>query len=201
MIVYVIRNAINGKVYVGQTIHDNVNRRWAQHRYAAAKGEVLPVYIAMRKHGIDNFSIHVLAANIETKTNLNIAEIEWIKLLRARDSRYGYNKSIGGNDGGLEREYLSVESLKRRRERMLGTARHRGYRHTDETKERIRQKKTGVNYSEETKQKKRESMLTKWRNDEAYRSKMQIRSDRQRGQKRPHASIWMTRVWANRKNK
>lgn len=47
MIVYQIKNLINNKVYIGQTVQEDM-RRWKEHKSASKKGK-LPLYNSMRK--------------------------------------------------------------------------------------------------------------------------------------------------------
>src|SRR5208282_2526537 len=59
-VVYLIRNLINGKVYVGQTTL-TLRDRWNCH-LSAARNTSKPSYFqrAIKKYGADNFSIEVL---------------------------------------------------------------------------------------------------------------------------------------------
>ena len=56
MFVYKITNKVNPRVYVGLTVC-TLEKRWREHRSAANTGVEKPLYRAMRKHGIENFSI------------------------------------------------------------------------------------------------------------------------------------------------
>lgn len=55
--IYKITNLVNGKSYIGQSKH--ILRRWTQHRYDS-KNEQLPLYRAIQKYGIENFSFEIL---------------------------------------------------------------------------------------------------------------------------------------------
>ena len=58
--IYKIENLVNGKIYIGQSI--NIERRWQGHR-KGIKSRVdkeKPLYRAMNKYGIENFSFEVL---------------------------------------------------------------------------------------------------------------------------------------------
>lgn len=88
--IYVIKNDINNKLYVGQTVTTILNR-WYHHLDAYTR-EDWHLYRAMRKYGIEHFSIELL----EECPNDIIDEREkyWINKL---DTYYhGYNMTIGG---------------------------------------------------------------------------------------------------------
>lgn len=55
--IYLIRNTINQKNYVGQSKH--ILRRWTEHKYDS-KDIDYPLYAAFRKYGINNFEFSIL---------------------------------------------------------------------------------------------------------------------------------------------
>ena len=89
--IYYIKNSVNGKIYVGQTV-TGLAKRWGQHK-AAVKNKRSKLYAAMRKHGTENFSIHKMCSckNVE---ELNRAEEFLIARLNAAGN--GYNIRAGG---------------------------------------------------------------------------------------------------------
>ena len=100
--IYQITNDINGKIYVGKTVKNNIQERWKEHLkdYKKSRCEKRPLYDAMNKYGPENFSIKELEeCSLE---ELNDKEIYWIEKL---DSfRYGYNATAGG-DGKQTADY------------------------------------------------------------------------------------------------
>lgn len=56
--IYCIENSINSHKYIGQT-RTTIKRRWDKHLSDAKKSQQV-LYRAMRKYGIENFSIRVL---------------------------------------------------------------------------------------------------------------------------------------------
>ena len=56
--IYIIRNTINNKVYIGQT-RTSVNQRWLEHLRHARYGDQV-INRAMRKYGINKFYIETL---------------------------------------------------------------------------------------------------------------------------------------------
>lgn len=97
MFVYLATNEINGKQYIGQTIR-SVARRWTQHRSEARCRRGSLVGAAIRKYGIDNFSI-VTIAEAETLGELNELERQCISKYHTL-APTGYNLDQGGKNGG-----------------------------------------------------------------------------------------------------
>lgn len=89
--IYKITNNINGKAYIGQSIH--VEERLRQHQTQYTYKDIdKPLYLAFTKYGIENFSFEVLEECKEE--NLNEREIYWIDYY---DTYYnGYNANRGG---------------------------------------------------------------------------------------------------------
>ena len=55
MVIYKFENKINGKVYIGQTIQ-KLSKRISSHKYPSGNKN-LPIDAAIKKYGIENFSI------------------------------------------------------------------------------------------------------------------------------------------------
>lgn len=94
--IYKITNKVNGKVYIGQSV--NIKNRWKRHRKTPYdpndKSYDLPLYRAIRKYSLDNFSFEILEeCNIE---ELNEKEIYWIKYYNTTNEENGYNLKEGG---------------------------------------------------------------------------------------------------------
>lgn len=103
--IYIIKNKINNKVYIGQTTQ-TINIRFTNHKMASRTGEDTKFYRAIRKYGENNFYIELLE-EVEIK-NLNEREKYWIKYY---DSYYnGYNSTLGG-DQPYKINYEKVEKL------------------------------------------------------------------------------------------
>jgi len=95
--VYLIKNLVNGKVYVGKTNH--MSHRWAQHVSASKRSHHHMLIVrAMRKHGIDNFVVEVLE-EFDTEDDALCAERRWIKHYSSTDLTRGYNLDSGGLGG------------------------------------------------------------------------------------------------------
>ena len=93
--IYKITNKVNNKVYIGQS--SDIKRRWRDHRSAAFNpkdnGYNYPLYKAIRKYGLDNFSFDILEEC--SQSDINEREIFYIKEYNAHGSG-GYNQDDGG---------------------------------------------------------------------------------------------------------
>ena len=97
---YVIRNSVNTKVYVGKT-YKQINSRFAEHLREAKNGDkTRPLHRAINAHGYDKFHIELIG-QYEVGA-LEEKEVEYISLYNSYNN--GYNATLGG-DG---RRYLSV---------------------------------------------------------------------------------------------
>ncbi len=99
MIIYKITNTINEKVYIGLTT-TSLKTRWQSHK-GSVKSNPRPLYRAMRKYGIENFTIEVID---ETDSMEKLAELErsYIKKYNSRDPQFGYNLAAGGQTSALD---------------------------------------------------------------------------------------------------
>jgi group I intron endonuclease len=96
MIVYKIRNKVNGKVYVGITIR-SVEARVRGHLRERKNPSLIQK--ALKKYGIQSFTVSVIDT-ADTRKVLCEKEIYWIKKLNCRPP-HGYNLTAGG-DGMLD---------------------------------------------------------------------------------------------------
>lgn len=106
--IYIIRNTINNKVYIGQT-RTSVEQRWKEHLRHAEYGDQV-INRAMKKYGVRNFYIETL--EICTIEELDQREMYYIDLYDSTDKTRGYNVSIGGNTPRFKRTVLSISELK-----------------------------------------------------------------------------------------
>ena len=110
--IYLIRNAVNGKGYVGITHVWPIDIRLHQHfayseelpaKAYMSNGRLRPLYAAMRKYGVDKFSIEVLGITMGQEGVYEAMELEknYIKDYETYGSgpmhkRNGYNVTEGG---------------------------------------------------------------------------------------------------------
>lgn len=106
--IYKITNKVNGKVYIGQTIH-TIEWRWNTHLLSAYNNRMgdhnVLFHRAIRKYGIDAFEVE----QIEKCNNSILSEREkyWIKKYDSYAN--GYNLTIGGEGA---RKYEDSDILK-----------------------------------------------------------------------------------------
>lgn len=132
--VYKITNKVTNKIYIGIT-NQGSGARYRHHWYESRIGEPSPIHRSMAKYGEDNFTLEIIDF-ADTYDELKEKEKYWIKQYNSTDKSIGYNLTEGG-DGTF------------------------GRKHSEETKERIRQKALGRKVSEETKKKMSETRLGK----------------------------------------
>lgn len=93
--IYLIRNLVNGKGYIGQTVN-KVARRFDQHKYSANRGSNDALHRAMRKYGIENFSVKEVVSC--ESLLLNDLERHYIQFYGTFASiGHGYNMTEGGD--------------------------------------------------------------------------------------------------------
>lgn len=141
MYVYKITNVLTNDVYVGKTIL-NLQERFSQHKHRSISGNTY-LYRAMRKYGIDNFCISEIESNVE---DLNEREKYWIATINPK-----YNMTSGG-DGGDTSLSDSYQRYMKNRPFLISGENNPFYgkRHSEETKQKIRNKKLGTKLSKET---------------------------------------------------
>lgn len=91
--VYKITNNINNKIYVGMTRY-TIQKRWQEHKNKYKKKNT-HLYFAMRKYGIENFSIEVIEECKEE--DLILREAYWIQFYNSYND--GYNMTEGKGEG------------------------------------------------------------------------------------------------------
>ena len=108
MHIYTIKNLVNGKMYVGQTIQSNAKMRWYAHCDMARKGKKSHLYDSMRKHGVENF-LWEIVDQANTISQLNELETAWANKLRNQGITLYNNRETGNN------KKHSIESIEKMR--------------------------------------------------------------------------------------
>ena len=107
-VIYKITNSINNKVYIGQTINE-LQGRWASHKNSHKREDKWGtlIYVAMRKHGVDNFSIQPVEEDIPIDI-LSSREVFWVKEYDSYTN--GYNMTHGGETAtSLEKSVIAYD--------------------------------------------------------------------------------------------
>lgn len=118
MVIYLITNNVNDKVYVGKTEHESPDKYYEYHLNRALIGDEnrdfynKPLYRAIRKYGKDSFSFQILDT-AESKDELNEKEIFYIDKY---DSYLGdgYNLTKGGDGGDTLSNHPDKEDIYKR---------------------------------------------------------------------------------------
>ena len=134
MIIYMAKNKVNGKIYIGQTVKSLETRR-GQHESATRKDNnkcFFHFHNALKRYGIDNFEWSIIdkASSIE---ELNEKEQAYIEQYESCDQSKGYNLNSGG--GSYKRTEIS---------RMLDSINRTGEKRSPETCRKIGESKKGV---------------------------------------------------------
>lgn len=92
--IYKITNIINNKIYIGKTSY-SVEDRFKQHIKDSVKDrcEKRPLYNAMNKYGVENFTVETIGEYPEEQ--LNEKEQYWIDYFHTYED--GYNATKGGD--------------------------------------------------------------------------------------------------------
>lgn len=158
MIVYLIRNIINGKGYVGQTVR-SLERRWKQHLSDSKKGSKLYIHSAIRKYGEENFEYCILEET-NNLSDLNRLEIEQI-IKQNTFGKNGYNLTRGGFGGS----FGYTRSLEIRKKISVG---NKGKKLSPEAKAKMSLSRKG---------KKRKPFSSEWRENISKSAKLKKLSD------------------------
>ena len=134
--IYVHVNKVNGKIYIGQTKSENLNRRW--NTDGSGYKTNTHFWNAIQKYGWDNFNHVVLVEDLSLE-EANLIEEELIKKYDSTNPKKGYNLRFGGNNSSF-----SEETINKFKEIRKGTQRGElnnfyGRRHSEETKQKLRE--------------------------------------------------------------
>ena len=90
--IYIIKNKINEKVYIGQTLL-SVEERFKQHTKPSNSKKHYKIYKAMNKYSVENFYYEILESDV-SEEDINEREIFWIE--KYDSFKNGYNSNPGG---------------------------------------------------------------------------------------------------------
>lgn len=107
--IYYIKNTINNKIYVGQSI--NIERRLYVHMYLLNKNQHCNTFLQMawNEYKEENFTQGILE-EVKEYEELNEREKYYVKKFSSNDYHFGYNLTEGGE--GKVRNMQTIEKIK-----------------------------------------------------------------------------------------
>lgn len=179
---YMLRNKINFKVYIGKTRRGEAER-FRQHVNTALSGKGFRVHAAIRKYGVDNFEVIHLGSATSTQ-NIDRFEKYCIDVFNACDREYGYNLTLGGDGGKLSEDTKKKMSIKATGRKLDEATKHKirlvhlGVKRSPEICARLSASRKGIKHPRhkvsmkkvwerpEHRDKCRQAMLVSWQNPE-----------------------------------
>jgi group I intron endonuclease len=141
MIVYLITNAANGKMYVGMTAA-TLKVRWRRHQKEARNGRNTYFCNAIRKYGALSFRPEVLLT-CESRKDAANSEKFYIRFFDLRDPNKGYNLTEGGE--GTWGWKHSEEAKRKMRQAKKGKSSHwKGKTRSEESRRKMSRAKKGI---------------------------------------------------------
>lgn len=142
--VYIVRNTVNEKVYIGKTQH--FSKRKADHLYCARLGDKRPLYCAIREFGTDKFEFSVIEECIDESSAIEKEEY-WISHFDSFNNGYNLTPSGGFHVGNKGRKF------------------------SEDHKRKISEAHKGKTFSEETRKKMSESAKKRLKENHPMRGK------------------------------
>jgi group I intron endonuclease len=174
--VYLIRNKVNGKIYVGQTT-DTISQRWSGHKtLSRSPNPRMRVCRAIKKYGEDAFDIVELHRAF-SKEELDEMEIRAIASTGACDREVGYNTRQGGSRGRWSAEHK--QRMSRIKKEFYAANPHvaietglkqRGKTHTEEARARMSASRLGVPRGPQSPE-HRAAIQRAWDSDPTFRAR------------------------------
>lgn len=146
--IYGIRNVVNGKWYVGQSV--DVDKREYNHFLELNHNRHFNIHLqrAFNKYGKDNFEFRILE-KIEEGL-LDIQERIWIKHYKSNSLKFGYNRDGGGNIN----KHCSVKTRQKMSESRSGAKNYLYGKHlSKKTRCKISNARKGFRVSKKTRKK------------------------------------------------
>jgi group I intron endonuclease len=138
MYIYLIRNIINDKIYIGQTTK-TPEKRFRQHVYTSKRLKT-QLYNSMNKYGEENFIVEVLEV-VQDKSLLDPREIYWIAELEPE-----YNMTIGGQRSSTTEKYTEERKRERSAKSSASIKKMWDSMSEDERKERMKKTHAKTDY-------------------------------------------------------
>ena len=143
--IYRIKNKIDNKIYIGQTIQD-LDDRWKQHLKNGSNCRYLKS--AFKKYGVDNFEFQLVCITFDNC--LDDIEIKYIQHYNCLVPN-GYNLRLGGNSGRHNEETKRKigDALKNRYKNGMVHSKL-GKHPSEETRKKLSEAKKGKKKSQES---------------------------------------------------
>ena len=143
--IYKITNTVSGKMYVGETKEEDVERRWKQHKNTIKHGRGCPaLQDAVRKYGWNVFKFEIVVICFDE--NRYAMEQYYIKKYNTLTPN-GYNITLGGVGGGFVGKKHTPETLAKIKE-SLAKFKEENPNHFETYKEKLSQSLKKLNISE-----------------------------------------------------
>ena len=170
-----IRNKLDGKMYIGQTKY-SLEKRWGEHCYQWSDCRYLSR--AIKKHGKGGFEVSVLA-RCNSLEEMNYREAYYIKLFKTLVPN-GYNLTTGGDNSKMSKETLQIisENSKKMWAEGKGRGRQKGSKNSEESKLKAAAALKGHSVSEETREKMSSRRMggTAWNKGQTKETNVSIKS-------------------------
>ena len=155
MIIYKIKNKIDGKMYIGQTTK-TLERRWYAH--CRAESDCRYLKHAIQLHGKESFEVSIIArcSSIE---EMNHRETYYIKLFKAIAPN-GYNLTTGGDNKKVsgETKLKQSESMKKAwQEKRDNWPSRNGQTNSEASKLKVADSLRGIKHTEDRNKKQSET--------------------------------------------
>ena len=166
MVVYLVRNTVNGKIYVGKTV-GSLSGRWSDHCCGCGGAPLL--LRAIKKYGAAVFTVEELC-RVKTLEELSAAEISHIAFHRSNNRLKGYNLTPGGEGIPQTLEVRAKISKAKRGKKLSVSAleanvkSHLGLKQSRETIEKRAKtiQKNGGYWRTETQRQEHSERMTRW---------------------------------------
>jgi group I intron endonuclease len=122
----------NDRIYVG--LSSDIYSRWETYKYPCNIKVQKLLYNSFIKYGVDSHKFEIIE-EVEDESLLPNKEIYWISHYDCYNTKHGLNLSVGGNKPPVQDKPKSKEHKQKIREALVGS------KHSEETKEKIRQKR------------------------------------------------------------
>lgn len=137
MYVYLLKNTINGKKYVGMTSKD-VNTRFLQHCRAAKANPKTLLHRSIRKYGVEAWQVSILEKDFQRIEDLCDAEIRYIRSINPELNMA--RGGMGGDNSNCEnfKKYIALRDYSGDKHPMFNR------QQSDDTRNKISKSKKGI---------------------------------------------------------